>query len=244
MNHALTYREPNRVQAGLLALAVHAVFIVLLMFGMHWQAHPPEVFSVDLWDSLPVVEPAPAQMPLPPTEPAPAPVVAPAPVIRAEPPPVKADIEVREKKASKAEPARPTAQQIKAQQEQQEQRQLAEYAEQRRQDVQARIRADIDAATATEVERYKDMISSKIQRNIKGDWSSLPATTVAEYRITMLPDGAVMDAPTLLKSSGNPAYDDAVGRAIYSAQPLPLPTNEGLKKMFRTIRLTIRPKRD
>ncbi len=270
MSHALSYREPNKLPAGLLALAVHVAFILLLMFGMRWQARPPEAYSVDLWDSLPVTEQAPvlpaqpaapAPMPVQPTMHVPAPAPVPVPVVKAEPPPpVKADIVLREKKVSKVEPVKPTEQEIKSKQDQEikakqeqefkvkqdqeEQRQMAEYAAQRRQDVQARVRADIDAATTTEVERYTGMISSKIQHNIKGDWSRLPATTVAEYRVTLLPDGTVMDEPVLQKSSGNQAYDDAVARAILSAQPFKLPPDEGLKKSFRNLHLIIRPKEE
>jgi colicin import membrane protein len=58
--------------------------------------------------------------------------------------------------------------------------------------------------------------------------------------VTVLPGGDVMDV-VLLKSSGNTAYDNAAERAIYKAQPLPLPDDAGLQKMFRELRLTIRP---
>jgi colicin import membrane protein len=50
----------------------------------------------------------------------------------------------------------------------------------------------------------------------------------------------VLDA-VRLKSSGNTAYDEATERAIYKAQPLPMPTDPVLKKRFRELRLTIRP---
>ncbi|MEK7810723.1 MAG: TonB C-terminal domain-containing protein [Pseudomonadota bacterium] len=45
----------------------------------------------------------------------------------------------------------------------------------------------------------------------------------------------------MLKSSGNPAYDIAAERAIYKAQPLPLPADANMQKLFRELRLTIRP---
>ncbi len=234
MNRASAYRELYLFPAGALALAVHAAFFALLMSGMRWQPHPPEEFAVELWANLPVMEVAQQQEVMPPAE------AVPAPVTKAAPPqPVKADIEMREKKVSKVEPAKPTEQELKAQRDAEEQRQLTEYSEKRRQTEQARVRAEVDAATAAEVGRYQDMIRSKIRRNIVMP-PDVPDSAVAEFKVTLLPGGMVMDA-VLQKSSGNTAYDDAAERAIYKAQPLPVPADSGLQKMFRELRLTIRP---
>jgi colicin import membrane protein len=68
----------------------------------------------------------------------------------------------------------------------------------------------------------------------------VPESAEAIFKMTLLPDGTVMDA-VMVKSSGFPAYDDAVERAIRSASPLPLPTDVTLQKMFREIRLSFRP---
>ncbi|MBA4381639.1 MAG: cell envelope integrity protein TolA [Sideroxydans sp.] len=235
MSHALNYPEPYRVPAGLLALAVHAAFIGLLVVGVRWQSQPPEDFSVELWDSLPVVAPLPEQIPVPAVEPTPA-VEA-----KVEAPQAKsADIELREKKASKIEPTKPSAKELKERKQAEEQRLLEEYAEKRRLAMRETMRAEIAAATSAEVGRYQDMIRSKIRRNIVGIPPELPADAKAEYKVTMLPGGMVMDVQ-LVKSSGNRAYDEAAERAIYKAQPLPLPTDVGLQKMFRELRLTIKP---
>ena len=51
--YAITYSEPNKLPAGLMALAVHGAFFIFLYFGTHWQAQPPQAMTVDLWDSLP-----------------------------------------------------------------------------------------------------------------------------------------------------------------------------------------------
>ncbi len=234
MSHALEYREPHRFSAGLLALTVHAAFFGLLMVGLRWQSQPPEDFVVELWSGMPTVEVPPEQPPAPVAETAP-----PAPVKAEPPPPAKAEIELREKKPAKTEPPKPTAKEIKARQEEEEQRQLMEYAEKRRQVEQARVRAEVDAATAAEVGRYQDMIRSKIRRNIVMP-PDVPESATAEFKVTLLPDGSVLEA-VLLKSSGNNAYDDAAERAIHKAEPLPLPKDVGLQKMFRELRLTIRP---
>jgi len=234
MSHALNYPEPYRVPAGLLALAVHAAFIGLLVVGVRWQSQPPEDFSVELWDSLPVVAPLPEQIPVPAVEPTPA-VEA-----KVEAPQAKsADIELREKKVSKVEPAKPSAKELKERKQAEEQRLLEEYAEKRRLAMKETMRAEIAAATSAEVGRYQDMIRSRIRRNIVMP-PDVPASAVAEFKVTLLPGGMVMDVQ-LVKSSGSRVYDDAAERAIYKAQPLPLPTDVGLQKMFRELRLTIKP---
>lgn len=234
MSHALNYPEPYRVPAGLLALAVHAAFIGLLVVGVRWQSQPPEDFSVELWDSLPVVAPLPEQ--------APAPAVEPTPVVEAKveaPLAQSADIELREKKVSKVEPTKPSAKELKERKQAEEQRLLEEYAEKRRLAMKETMRAEIAAATSAEVGRYQDMIRSRIRRNIVMP-PDVPASAVAEFKVTLLPGGMVMDVQ-LVKSSGSRVYDDAAERAIYKAQPLPLPTDVGLQKMFRELRLTIKP---
>jgi colicin import membrane protein len=231
MSTALTYQEPHFFAAGALALFVHLAFFTPLYFAAEWQAQQPEAFMVDMWDSLPETEVVPALEPALPAqvEPAPPPKDA-APVL----PPVKADIELRDKKKKQAkEKAAARAKQEK------ERRELEAYSERRRQEVQARARAENDAATATQVGRYQDLIRNKIRRNIVMP-PDVPESAKAEFKVTLLPSGDVM-AVELLKSSGNTAYDNAAERAIYKAQPLPMPPDEGLQKMFRELRLTIRP---
>lgn len=268
MSAALTYQEPYRFSAGMLALTVHLLLFFFLYFGFRWQVRPPEAFMVEMWDTLPNTEVIPEQEPIPlaVAEPVPPPKVV-APVL----PPVKAEIEVHDKKSQKAEKKEKRAQKdkekaiaaarekqekekkekeeaaaaAKANQEK-EQRELDEYVARRKQSEQERIqaeqvrvRAEVDAATATQVGRYQDMIRSKIRRNIVMP-PDVPETAKAEFKVTVLPGGDVMDVE-LVKSSGNPAYDNAAERAIYKAQPLPLPDDAGLQKMFRELRLTIRP---
>jgi colicin import membrane protein len=179
------------------------------------------------------------------------------PVKAATPPPVKAEIELREKKAGKVKPvqpakpvkpAKPSAKELKelkelkAKQQAEEQRLLEEYTENRRNNEQAekaRVRAEVSAATAAEVGRYEDMIRGKIRRNIVMP-PDVAESVTSEFKVTLLPGGMVMEVE-LVKGSGNPAYDNAAERAIYKAQPLPVPANAELQKMFRELRLIIRP---
>jgi len=92
--------------AGLLALAVHAVFILLLVFGVSWQTQHPAPVMVDLWDALPAppaTEAPPKPEPLPPQPeppPLPKPVPPPAPT-----PPVPKPPQPAPKPEVKAPPA-------------------------------------------------------------------------------------------------------------------------------------------
>ncbi|MHB8938128.1 MAG: cell envelope integrity protein TolA [Thiobacillus sp.] len=72
----LVSRPRSRLIAGALALGVHAVFVLLLVFGMSWQTQHPAPVMVDLWEALPPAPPAAAR----PSKPGPAPVKAPEPV--------------------------------------------------------------------------------------------------------------------------------------------------------------------
>jgi colicin import membrane protein len=47
--------------------------------------------------------------------------------------------------------------------------------------------------------------------------------------------------PRLVKSSGNPAYDNAVERAILKSDPLPLPPDVAMFNRFRELDLVFKP---
>lgn len=231
MSGALRYRDPNRLAAGMLAMTVHVVFLLLLMVGVRWQNRAADSFPVELWQRLPLDEAVVAN------EPAPVAVAKQEAVPAALAP--KAEIELRDKKVVRKTPPQPSAKELRRRMEAETQRVLEAQAEQRRMAEQARVRAEVSAATAAEVGRYQDMIRGKIRHNIVMPPDVVPNAEVV-FRVTLLPGGSVLDA-VILKGSGNPAYDEATERAIYKAQPLPLPTDPLLKKEFRELRLTIRP---
>jgi colicin import membrane protein len=100
-------RPVPRFAAGALALGVHALFALLLVFGVSWETKPPAPVMVDLWEALPAVQP-PRPVPSPepevaPPEPAPVKVPEPAPRPAVEEPPPKAPDIALEKKKAEAE---------------------------------------------------------------------------------------------------------------------------------------------
>ncbi len=284
------------VGAGVMAVGLHVLFFLALVFGVSWHNRlRPPVFA-DLWSQLPEPPPPPVVQPRI-TPPPPPPVVAkPAPK-----PKPKPDIELAEKKRKekalaeklrrqqeekqkeleakqkaleakqKALEAKQKAQaeaqrqaQLKQQQEQEEKRRQAQAAqmakEQTRRELEAEMARQMQAEAAQEIERlqqedaararnaemaklvkdYQERIRSKILGYLR-----LPVTLTGNpevwYQVQLMPDGEVLKI-TLIKSSGQPAYDDEVGRAILKASPLPLPPDTEAAAKFRDgLKLKISP---
>jgi colicin import membrane protein len=251
MSTALAYPEPYRFSAGVLALVVHLLFFAVLYFGVHWQSRTPESFVVQMWDNLPDTEAVPERAPPPPAkmEPKQPPKVV-APTL----PPAKADIELRDKKSKKAEAKQKPDKKKDAKEKaaakaklEADEKELEAYDRnkivakmQQFQAEQARIHAEVEAANRTQIESYRDKIVNKIRHKRK-EVADVPASAEAIFKVTLLPDGTLMDDPVLVKSSGYPAYDDAAERAILAAQPLPVPPDLTLQKLFRELKLSIRP---
>lgn len=272
---ALSYYEPHKMSAGALALVVHVIFFALLFFGINWRVNSPQPMVVEMWERLP--EPVP---PLAAVVPVIEPVVV-APKIAERVVPLKADIELKDKKLKKVEAKKPTKaeskvaarkaektkqqeldkqralqvqlEQIKrrSQEEQLAREKLLEQEKQRAveersareneriQELKAKMRAETDAALQGEVAKYKDLIQAKIRRNIVMP-PDVSEGAEAKFMVIVLPGGSVADV-NLISSSGNAAYDSAAERAIFKAQPLPLPQDASLARMFRELRLTVKP---
>ena len=101
-------RPGSSLAAGALALGVHAVFVLLLVFGVSWQTQHPAPVMVDLWEALPEAAPPEVQPPEPqpepevappPPEPVKVPEPAPKAVVREAPAPKAPDIALEKKKA-------------------------------------------------------------------------------------------------------------------------------------------------
>jgi colicin import membrane protein len=90
-------RPAPNLLAGVMALGVHVLFVLLLVFGVSWQTQHPAPVMVDLWESLPAVAPLAAERA---PRPRPEPVKpAPAPVAKEPPSPKEPDIALEKKKA-------------------------------------------------------------------------------------------------------------------------------------------------
>jgi colicin import membrane protein len=215
---AAVYREPYRLPAGLLAVAMHGAFFALLYFGFSWQTQPAATMSVELWQDIsgePVAAP-------------------PKPVVKEAAPPepqeaAKPDIVLPDKKKVEVKPLpKPAAQKRDTSI---VDRQFA---------IEQAGRAERAAAAGRTVDKYTGMIAARIRSRIVMP-PGVADDARAVFEVTVLPGGSVLP-PRLVTSSGNAAYDNAVERAIIKAQPLPLPPDAGLFNNFREMKLGFRPK--
>jgi colicin import membrane protein len=244
MNAALSY-EPFKLPAGILALAVHLVFFSLLYFGFSWQNTPPEAISVDLWQNLPEPVVAP-----------PEPLVQPRVIEAVQPAQpekiIKADIVLPDKKKKiVVKPVTPKVPEIKKIEEKPLPRIFPESKPVEsmpsvvvvdQQAVQAaRELQEKSAANKRVVDEYIGKITNKIKNKVvEPPGVSKEART--EFLVTLLPGGLVLNV-SLLKPSGNAAYDNAVERAILKSQPLPLPPDVAMFKNFRELKLSFEPEK-
>ncbi len=260
----------TEAKAGALALGVHAVFLVLLVFGVSWQTHPPEPVMVDLWQALP--EPPPAPKIKPQVTPEPEPRIKPAPVVKEIPPPKAPDIALEKKKdmqrqakikqaeldeqkaleraqAKKAQEVADKLKQRDAQrklEEQELQRRMMDedLANESRQIKQLATRATAarrSSEMSSLVAKYQDEIKAKVRSNTRLP-ENLKGNPQVKFQVQLLPTGEVLNVK-LVQSSGNPGLDDAVERAINKSSPLPLPTEKEARAAFvPVVILSHRPK--
>ena len=237
-------RQPGRIRAVVLALAVHAAFFALIVFGVAWQSRPDPPVQAEIWDKLP---PAPKAAPT--AEPQP-----PEPEPKVEPPrpePVKPPPKPPEEKP---EPPKPDPAIAKKLEREKLQKQKADEATKKREDEARRkeeerakieaqkAREEAAAAKKSEIDKFINDIKNKIRgkANVPDTVTGNPEVQV---RIRVLPGGEVLDI-TVTRKSGNPTYDAAIERGIRSASPLPVPAaNSELFPQFRDLTLNFRHER-
>jgi colicin import membrane protein len=255
-------RPAPNFAAGALALGVHVLFVLLLVFGVSWQTRHPAPVMVDLWETLPQVAPPRAtRLPTPQPEP-PKPAPAPEPAAKEPPPPKAPDIALEKKKAEaerlkklqavQAAEERARADAAKAAREKQlAEQKKRELLRQMEDDEAARRMADEEAASQArqakqaEARAAADRRQGELARAV-GQYRDLISAKVRGN--TRLPDNLtgnpqvrclVKLLPTgevlsvrVTQSSGNVAYDEAVVRAIEKSSPLPLPTDRDARAAF------------
>lgn len=251
--------EPGQYKAGALALLVHVVFLLLMVFGVSWQNQEPAGVEVELWEALPGTAVKPV---VPRSEPKPEPKPEPEPkpkAVKPEPQPEakpnKAEIELKAKEAKRKEEE---AKEKKRKEEEQKQKEKLKEQEKREQERTEKLReqqAQAEAARAAKAQAaarqaaaqgvvgdYKGRIQAKIKRNIILP-PELAGNPQAEFDVTLMPTGEVLHLK-LTRSSGSSVYDSAVERAIHKAQPLPLPPDPALFGEFRELHLKFRLNED
>lgn len=241
-------REQDKLLSGVLAFAVHVLFVAFLIFSLRWQSKQPDTIEVQLWNALPtvkeVIEVKPKLIEHEQVRPRAIEEPVPEPSKEIQKPDIliKEKIEKDYKKEEILKKERIKREQEKSRLEELKQAKEKEElgAAQRQQDDVRRQQQEQAAAAQTQIRsEYVTRIQGKIRRFVV-----LPADIAgnpqAEFDVVLLPGGDVLSAK-LKKSSGYAAYDDAVERAIKKAQPLPLPPDPTLFPSFRELHLKFRP---
>ncbi|HXU40736.1 MAG TPA: energy transducer TonB [Burkholderiales bacterium] len=234
-------REPALLRSFVLAAAMHAALIAVMFLGVRFQSHPPATVEVELWDTSP---PPPPQAEVKP-EVKPEPPPPPPPKVEPEKPVAKPDIAVQKKPEPKPKPkAKPEPKRDrdfeKRMREQlaMEQKSVAEQDAQRKErELKALIAKREADARSRALAAWQDKIRGKIRGNIILP-QGIPGNPEAIFDVALLPTGEVLSVKQR-RSSGHPAYDEAVYRAILKSSPLPKPDNPALFE--RQLELRFRP---
>jgi len=233
-------REPALLRSFMLAALMHGLLVAILLVGVRFQSRPPVTVEVELWEATPP-QPAPEVKPEPPAPPPPKveepPKPAPKPDIAVQKKP-----EPKPKPKPKAEPPKRDRDFEKRMREQlaMEQKAVEQQNEVRKErELKALIaKREADARTKA-LATWTDKIRAKIRGNITLP-RDIPGNPEAVFEVALLPTGEVLPGSVKqTRSSGHPAYDEAVYRAILKASPLPKPDNPAL--FDRRLELRFRP---
>ena len=163
--------EPSRLPAFLLAVAVHAVLLGFLYFGISWQSNEPVAVEAEVWDmsvqsaAAPALPPPPAPEPEPEPEPAPVPAPPPRPV---EPPPVERpapvepDIKLQREKERKEKEQRELAEKKERERKEEERKELAKKEEAEKKKKEEAERQKKELAKKEEAEKKKKEEAAKL----------------------------------------------------------------------------------
>jgi TonB family protein len=236
--------QRRRYQRTLLLSAVAHLFLFSLLYSA--SVGPPlipqDVLTVDLIAAVPM-PPAPKAAPAPAPKPAPAP-----------PPPVpKVKILPKTAPSAAARPAKPKPEPVV--------RRKPRPEELSYDDALAKLRdqlgesAPVEAPPEVERAEPKAVVGEQttkgvqvapevaawilaVKRHVRSRWITPPefrdSRLATELDIEVALDGRVLGDPVVVRSSGNPFYDDNALRAILKSSPLPAPPSAGRKRIIFT----------
>jgi len=245
---ALMPRPPGGTGPGLLlALLVHGLLVLALAIGVSWRASEPEAVSAELWAAVPEIAAPKAVEPEPVPVPKPEPPPPPKPAVRAEPEP---DAQIAIEKQKREERERKQKEEERKLAEKRKQEEAEKLAEKRKQEQEDKRRKQLEeqklaalreqnlkrmlgqagatggptsqgtaARDAGPSASYAGRIKARIKPNITFA-DTIDGNPEAAVEVRLSPDGTIV-GKKLVKSSGSPAWDDAVLRAIDKTEVLP-----------------------
>jgi len=235
--------EPGQWLSLALALLVHVVLALVLVFGVRWQNRPPEAVSVELWEApqaapLPAVKPKPlpkVEPPAPPPAPKPEPRIEKPDIVQKAPPP-------KPKPVAKPEPLKPEVTEAEKQLKEAAAREQASLVlDRERQAIAEQLKREAAQASAAASARALEGWIARIRGKIRGNIllpEGIKGNPEAIFDVVQLPTGEVLSVK-LRKSSGHAGYDQAVERAILKSSPLPRPDRP--EQFRRELELKFRP---
>ncbi len=234
MNATIPYqapREPGRWPSLALAAIVHLALFSFLWIGIRWQNETPATMEAEVWDMTPR-EAAPKEPDPIPEQPHRQPII--------EEPRENPEIAIEQEKKRQAAIAmqkalqeekaekkkQDNAKKIKAEQDKKTQEKIHE-ADLKRMMSQIGTGGNGSAtnSTSARADDYSSLITNIIKHNIiYGGNTDVPGNPRAIFKIEQLPSGDIFSIKKV-KSSGIPAFDNAVEKAIAKSSPLPKKKN-------------------
>lgn len=234
-------------QTLLLSLVFHLVLLSSLYLTPPPRHYvPPPALQVELLAALPA--PPPKQV---------EPQAKPAPVVPAPPP--KPQVKLLPKKAPPALPKQTPKPKSKPERTPDEMRRRPKPQELKYDDALAKLRQELGetapARPAPQVAKAEVVAPEEgvkgiklspeekawrlaVQRRIRSVWITPPefreSGLATELSIELAIDGRVIGEPEVIRSSGNPFYDDNAKRAILKSSPLPAPPKAGKRSIIFT----------
>lgn len=246
---ALIPRSADGIGRGLgLALLVHALLLVAIAFGVSWRSSNPAGVEAELWAGVPQiaapkpVEPEPVIQPKPtPPPPKPEPVQQKQPDAQIAIEKAKKEEEKRKEDAKREELERQKDEAERKKKEAEAKRKEQERLEANREAQMKRILSQAGATgepnspgtaqrTAGPSATYAGRIKARILPNIVFS-DSVDGNPLATVEVRAAPDGTIIGR-RLIKSSGVPAWDEAVLRAIDKTEVLPRDTDGRVPSSF------------
>ncbi len=157
----------------------------------------------------------------------------------------KADEEARKqaeaeaKQKAEAEVKRKAEEEARKKAEAEKQRQAEEALAASLAEEESRLSAERAAANQRAVNEHAALIKAKVQRSwIRPPGSGEELNCLVSVRL--IPSGEVVDV-SIVRGSGDAAFDRSVEAAVFKASPLPVPQDPSLMDQFRSFRFEFKP---
>lgn len=229
--------QARRTWAVWASLLAHGLLLLALMFSVSWRSEPEAILQAELWGELPPMPEAPSPQPEPapvdaPTPPATTPPVTSTPdpdpqalaVERVKPPKkeVKAVEKVEKPASPKAVTKQPKPADTQAKLQEKRTAELARLNQLSAQNGAVKLGTPQQGSASGLSAQWKGKLKSCVQPHLRYS-DPTGANPKVEIDVQLLPSRTPVGTK-IIKSSGNPAFDAAVERAILRCDPFPTDT--------------------